>query len=93
MPSTPTFGCKELERALNILGFELYTDRGKGGHKLAKHPTRITTEGQAPFITVRALKEYGDIAFRKTIIKEIKKFGYSEEEILLALRGKKSKKR
>ena len=91
MPNTPVFGCKELEKALTILGFDIYEGRGKGGHKLAKHPSRTTVEGQAPFITIRGLKEYGDITFRKTIINEIKKFKYSEAEILLALKGKKVK--
>lgn len=92
MSNIPVFGSKELEKALKILGFEIDDSRGKGGHKLAEHPTKKPHSGQASFVTIRGLKEYSDPNFRKAVINEIKKFDFTEEEILLALRGKKSKK-
>jgi len=49
--------------------------------------------GQAPYITIRGLKEYADIGFRLMIVNQIIRFGFTREEIIKALsgRGKRNK--
>lgn len=81
------YGCKELERALVILGFEIDSDRGKGGHKLAKHPTLKPVRGQAPYITIKGLKEYASADFRSMVVKEIVSFGFTRDRVIAALNG------
>lgn len=94
MSNIPTFGEHEAKKALLILGFEIYEDRGKGGHKLAKHPSRKPNiPRQYPFITIPSWKEYADKGFRKDFIKEIMCFGFEEQEVIMALKGKKIKKK
>lgn len=92
MPKIPVFGYAELETALSNLGFIIDKTRGKGGHSIAKHPTRKPTGGQAPYITIRGLKEYGDPDFRSMIVNQIRQFDFTREEIIDALRGQKKKR-
>lgn len=92
MPKIPVYGCVELETALNILGFIIDKTRGKGGHSIAKHPTRKPTGGQAPYVTIRGLKEYADPNFRSLIVNQIRQFGFSRKEVIDALNGKRRKK-
>lgn len=93
MGSIPTFGEREAKKGLKILGFQIFEDRGKGGHQLAKHPTRQPNKPrQYPHITVPNWKEYQDKGFRKEFINEIVSFGFQEQEVVMALKGKKIKK-
>lgn len=85
MPKLPSFGCFKLEKACRALGFEIYGDRGKGGHKLAKHPTRKPAHGQMPHITIPGWKEYDDPGFRSKVINEIRAFGFTRDEIIKAI--------
>lgn len=90
MGQIPTFGEKELSKACSILGFIIFNDRGKGGHKLAKHPTRKPlTLRQYPHITIQGGKEYCTLDYRQTIIREIMQFGFTKEQVILALKGNK----
>lgn len=91
MSKLPVFGCDELKKCLVILGFTIDENRGKGGHALAKHETKKPVEGQAPYITVRGLKEYADAGFRSMIVNEIIRFGFTRDEIIDALSGKRKK--
>ena len=89
MGQIPTFGEKELTKACIILGFMIFDDRGKGGHKLAKHPTRKPINPREyPFITIQGGKEYKTLDYRQKLIREIKEFGFTKEQIILALKGK-----
>jgi len=87
MPRIPIYGCKELENALVILGFKIFTGRGKGGHKLAKHLTLKPIGYQAPNITIRGLREYGSADFRSDVVKEIMAFGFTRDQVIAALNG------
>lgn len=90
MGSIPVFGDKELEKACILLGFDIFSDRGKGGHKLAKHPTRKPlTPRQYPHITIQRAKEFITKDYRKKIIKEIMEFNFTEEQVIVALKGKR----
>lgn len=92
MSNTPVFGKKQAERALKILGFNIYDDRGKGSHGLAKHPTRKPNPGRPiSNITIPHYKTYDDPDLRSDFIKEISHFGFTKDQILSALRGKKPK--
>lgn len=90
MSNIPVFGKKQAERALTILGFEIYEDRGKGSHGLAKHPTKKPTPDR-PFrnITIPHYKTYDDPGLRSDFVKQIMSFGFTREQVLTALRGKK----
>ena len=90
MGSTPVFGDKELEKACKLLGFIVFDNRGKGGHKLAKHPNRQPkSPRQYPHITIQRAKEYCTNDYRKKLIKEIMDFGFSEEQVIAAIKGKR----
>ncbi len=91
MPKLPVFGCEEFKAALVSLGFEVDESRGKGGHAIAKHPTLKPIEGQAPYITVRGLKEYADPGFRSALVNEVRKFGFSRDQVIDALSGHNKK--
>lgn len=94
MAAIPVFGRRQLEKALRILGFLIYEDRGKGGHGLAKHPARKPNpERQIANITIphTRSKTYDDPRLRKDVVDEIMAFDFTEEQILMALRGKKLK--
>ncbi len=85
------FGRVKFERALKTLGFEILYDRGKGGHALAKHPIRKPDPNQQiANITIphTKSKNYDDPRLRKEILTVVKSYGFSEEEFLLALKGK-----
>lgn len=93
MGNIPTFGEREAKKGLRILGFDIYKDRGKGGHQLAKHPTRKpNSPRQYPHITIPNWQEYADKDFRKDFIKEIVSFDFTEQEVIMALKGKKIKR-
>lgn len=92
MASIPVFGRREAEKALKILGFDIYEDRGKGGHGLAKHPLRKPDPlRQIANITIPHVKgkSYDNPDLRNDFVKEIMAFGFSKDEVLLALRGRK----
>ena len=89
MGQTPAFGEKKLTKACKLLGFIIYKNRGKGGHKLAKHPTRKpSSPRQYPHITIQCGKEIRSLDYRQTIIREIMQFGFTKEQVYLALKGK-----
>lgn len=95
MAILPVFGRVKFERALRTLGFDILYDRGKGGHALAKHPTRKPNPNQQiANITIphTKSKNYDDPRLRSEIVKVMKSYGISEEEFFLALKGKKLKK-
>ncbi|OGM31653.1 hypothetical protein A2803_04460 [Candidatus Woesebacteria bacterium RIFCSPHIGHO2_01_FULL_44_21] len=92
MPKIPVFGSPELKTALSELGFTIDETRGKGGHSLAKHPSKKPSGGQAPYITIRGLKEYSDPNFRSMIVNQVRQFGFTRDEIINALSGRKSRK-
>lgn len=88
--TVPVFGEKEAKKGLPKLGFQIDETRGKGGHALASHPTRKPNPPrERPFVTIPSWKEYGDPNFRKKFIKEIEAFGFSEEQVIRALKGRK----
>lgn len=88
----PVFGRKHAEKALRILGFEIFQDRGKGGHGLAKHPTRKPDpERQIANITIPHTKTYDDPDLRSDFVKEVMAFGFTKEQVVQALQGRKPK--
>jgi hypothetical protein len=90
MGSIPVFGDKELIQACKLLGFDVLSDRGKGGHKLAKHPTRKPLiSRQYEHITICTAQEYCTLDYRQAIIREIMAFGFSKEQVICALKGDK----
>lgn len=89
MPRLPLYGCYELKGALKDLGFEIDESKGKGGHAKATHPTRKSTNGQAPYVIIRGLKEYADPFFRSAVIREIIAFGFTREEIIETINNNK----
>ncbi len=92
MPSIPVFGRKQAEKGLKILGFEIYEDRGKGGHGLAKHPTRKPDPlRQIANITIPHTKNkaFDDPNLRSDFVKEVMAFGFTKEQVIAALTGKK----
>ena len=92
MSNIPLFGRKQAEKALRILGFDIYDDRGKGSHGLAKHPTRKLHPGRPlPNITIPHYKTYEDPDLRSDFIKEIMQFGFTKDQILISLKGKTPK--
>jgi hypothetical protein len=90
MGDIPVFGNKEIIQACNWLGFEIQTNRGKGGHMLAFHPVRKPLDNRKyPHITIITAKEICTIQFRMAIIKNFENFGFSRKLIVLALKGNK----
>lgn len=90
MGQIPTFGDRELTKACVLLGFDIFEDRGKGGHVLAKHPTRKPINPrQYPHITIQRGREYCTLDYRQTIIKELMQFGFTKEQVINALKGKR----
>ncbi len=89
MPKLPVYGCGELKGALKDLGFKIDESKGKGGHAKATHPTRKSTNGQAPFIIVRGLKEYADPYFRGRVVNEIVCFGFMRAQVIEAINNNK----
>lgn len=85
MPKLPVFGCRELTGACKDLGFNIDYQSGKGGHALAKHPTKNPTNDQRPFITIKGDKEYGDPNFRSSLVNQIVAFGFTREEVIEAI--------
>lgn len=85
MPKLPVFGSRALEGACRDLGFDIDYQSGKGGHALAKHPTRNPSHGQRPFITIKGDREYGDPNFRSMLVREIMAFGYTRDEVIEAI--------
>ncbi len=91
MPKIPVFGEKHFTKALRKLGFSIYTDKGKGGHKLAKHPERIPDPSrQRANITIPHTKNnmYEDPGFRKSLINEVCAFGFTQDEVLKTIKKK-----
>lgn len=89
MPIIPVFGEKQFTKALKKLGFDIYANRGKGGHKLAKHPSRVPDPSrQRANITIPHTKnnKYEDPGFRKMLVNEVCAFNFSTEEVLKALK-------
>ena len=86
MSRIPSFRSKDLEKALKNLDFIIDKSQGKGGHYKAKCPAIIKLQtGQKSFIIIPHTKEiYEDL--RNRILKEIKSFGFSEEQFLKALK-------
>lgn len=86
MPNIPAFSSKDLEKALKNLDFIIDKSKGKGGHYKAKSPHVIRVQpGQKSFIIIPHTKEiYEDL--RNKILKEVKSFGFSEEQFLKALK-------
>ncbi len=69
MSIIPVFGEKELTKACHLLGFIVLDNRGKGGHKLAKHPSRKPkSPRQFEHITIPTAREYHSLDFRSDII-------------------------
>ncbi len=90
MGTIPTFGDRELTKACKLLGFIICEDRGKGGHILAKHPSRKPlVPRQYPHITIQRANEYRTLDYRQALIREIMAFGFTKEQVILALKGKK----
>jgi predicted RNA binding protein YcfA (HicA-like mRNA interferase family) len=85
MPKPPVYGCSELKCALKKLGFIIDETRGKGGHALAKHPTRTNGSKVRPFVTIKGDKEYFDPKFRSAIIREIMAFKFTKREVTEAI--------
>ncbi|OGY23191.1 MAG: hypothetical protein A2172_02320 [Candidatus Woykebacteria bacterium RBG_13_40_15] len=83
---TPTFGTRELLKALKKLGFIIDKSKGKGSHAKAIYPTRRPKKPQPPFIMIQYW--HGDYykSFREDLVKEIESFGFSREEIIKVLR-------
>ena len=86
MSNLPSFSSKDLEKALINLGFSVDRSKGKGGHYKAKCPAGIRVQpGQKNFIVIPHTKEiYEDL--RNKILREIKIFGFTEEQFLKALK-------
>ena len=90
MADIPSLGERQAKKALRLLGFDIDETRGKGSHSLAEHPKRKPSPlRQRPFIVIPHRKEFGNRSFRKDFIKEIIAFGFSKEEVIKALRGKR----
>ena len=85
MPKLPVYGCSELECALKKLGFTIDKTRGKGGHSLAKHPTKTNGSKVRSFVTIKGDKEYFDPNFRSAIVNEIRAFGFTRDEVIAAI--------
>ena len=85
----PVFGEKQIKKCLKNLGFEILLDRGKGGHSLAKHPTRKPNTGQPmPHMTIPHAREYMSRDFRIHMLKEIESFGFTRKQVLQAFKKK-----
>jgi len=85
MPKLPVFGRKGLTGACKDLGFTVELDKGKGGHALAKHPTKKPTNDQRPFVTIKGDKEYHDPNFRSALVNQIVNLGFTREEVIKAI--------
>ena len=93
MGSIPVFGEKEAKKGLQKLGFSIDESKGKGGHAKAFHRTRKPNPiRQRPFIIIPKRREFGDPGFRSDFLKEVIAFGFTKEEVIWALQGKKHKK-
>lgn len=86
----PVFGTKKTLKALRSLGFDIETKKGKGSHVIAKHPSKRPQDLtiQRPFITIPNRKEFFTSA-RAGFVKQAMLFGFTREEVLEALFGKK----
>jgi len=79
---------KELAKCLKKLGFEKKHRVGIGKHVATySHPTRSPKTSQRPFITLPS--HIDDPDFAKEIVKQIRAFGFTENEVKAAC-GKKS---
>lgn len=92
MAIVPPFGQREAIQALKLLGFTVTTTGGKGSHAKAKHSTKIPSKDtyQRPLLTIPHRREFGSIA-RKAFIKQVTAFGFTPDEVVQALHGKKKK--
>lgn len=86
MSNIPAFSSKDLEKALRNLGFIIDKSKGKGGHYKAKCPPGIEIQpGQKSFVIIPHTKEiFEDL--RNKILREVKSFGFTEEQFLEALK-------
>ncbi len=86
MSNIPSFSSKDLENALENLGFSIDKSAGKGGHYKAKCSSSIKIQpGQKSFVIIPHTKEiYEDL--RNKIIREVKSFGFTKEQFLEALK-------
>lgn len=86
MSNIPSFSSKDLENALENLGFIIDKSAGKGGHYKAKCPQNITLyPGQRSFIVIPHTKEIYE-NLRNKILREVKSFGFTREQFLEALK-------
>lgn len=84
MTPLPSFGQRGAKKLCRNLGFSIDDTKGKGGHCKATHPTKIAKDSHGrttKFIIIRGKKEYSK-HFRELLIKELKNFGFSEDEII-----------
>lgn len=71
---------RDLEKCLLRLGFTKNTRVGLGNHVATYgYPGRAPTPPQRPFVTIP--HKMDDPDFQKAIIKQIKAFGFTEQEI------------
>lgn len=86
MAKVTAFSSKDLEKALRNLRFTIDKSKGKGGHYKARCPIGIKLQpGQKSFVIIPHTREiYEDL--RNKILKEVKSFGFSEEQFLEALK-------
>lgn len=86
MSTILAFSSKDLEKALKNLGFTVDKSKGKGEHYKAKCPSTIKVQmGQRDFIVIPHTKEIYE-NLRNKIIREVKGFGFTEEQFLEALK-------
>lgn len=78
MGSYPPQTHKQILKLLEKLGFVRSRRVGKGKHIKYEHPTRHTSKGVRPFITVPTNMHP---ILVKLILKELSKFGFTEDEI------------
>lgn len=90
MPTIPVFGRRHFKKGLSKLGFEIYTKYGKGSHEIAKHPTRKPNpDRQIRNVTIPHTRSgtYDDPRLRKQCVDEVCAFGFTEDEVMNAIKG------
>ena len=87
MSNYPPNKPKDLIKCLKRLGFEKKNRVGIGKHIATyTHPVKLPTHGQRPYITIP--NHIDDPDFAKEIVKQIKAFGFTENQVKVAC-GKK----
>lgn len=89
MPTIPVFGEKHFKKGLKKLGFQIFDDRGKGGHKLAKHPIRSPSpERSIRNITIPHTRngKYDDPNLRSELVKQVCCFDFTQEDVIKAIK-------